>query len=496
MKQQFIKIGAAALILMVFLLLGWWKDKKVQSDKNKEDQDAVVLETELDQLSRIKISSDGQNFVFERRKKNDKGKYDDEYAFLSDEFTLISDWLITKPIRALADHSAITTMKERVTKVLSEKVISESDEHAADYGLNPPKVELQFFGKEDKKAQVLKIGDKNPNDTHLYAQSSKSKKIHLVSNALKFFQTKKLQDWREMRVMGFPRFDTLQKMSIAKGKVDQFVFEKQGEHWMITLPQKLPANEDKVEDIARMADGLRAVRVATEDGDKELAKYGLDSSAIQLKVKIKDGDKEHEQVLLVGKLNQNKSAAFAKRPKLPIIYEIRKTFSDTLRPKLDDLVSLSAFYKQADSVKEIQIELGGTTHNFTQKEKEWYVKEDASEKPKKYLGAVQLITLDMDKYLGTKKPNFLGDVLLKAKADDESVMIYQTQTTRENKNYYLAHVEKYGLYYEITQEKVDQIRAHVEDAATKVVREEAKEEESKNPKVDHQQKGHEGHHHE
>jgi len=80
------------------------------------------------------------------------------------ELPMQGRWEITRPIKGRAD---VVTIMELLSKISDGEIKAFIDENPKDlktYGLNPPKVQLNFWAsgeKENKAGTVLLLGDKD-----------------------------------------------------------------------------------------------------------------------------------------------------------------------------------------------------------------------------------------------------------------------------------------------------------------------------------------------
>ena len=111
-------------------------------------------------------------------------------------------WQIVQPVRAQADESAIGGIIDNLEGAQIERMVAETAENLADFGLQSPQVtvELEYAnGLRDS----LRLGDRNPTRSFVYSQKGAEERIFLTQVALLTQVQKDLFDLRDKRVLFF-----------------------------------------------------------------------------------------------------------------------------------------------------------------------------------------------------------------------------------------------------------------------------------------------------
>jgi hypothetical protein len=186
-------------------------------------------------------------------------------------------WMIDSPIKASADPSEITSVTSNLTTLEIQRVVDENPGDLAQFGLNPPRVDVAFRLKGEKDFRHLLIGEKTPTGGDLYAKLPDQKKVFLVSSFLDNTFNRTSFDLREKKILAFDR-DKVTSIEVVNGGTT-VQLARANNDWKMTQPVAARADYGTSEGLVTRLSSGQMQRIV-EDAPTDLKKYGLDRPAV------------------------------------------------------------------------------------------------------------------------------------------------------------------------------------------------------------------------
>ena len=279
---------------MALILLGgylayeryWKKGNPEDSTKSKEKvQTELIIDARVEKIKNITVINDAQvsiNFV---QKSNNLA--------------------LETPLIKYMDKDVIDRFKNSITKLASQRQISNDANNLEAFGLNKARV-LITINLSDGTSKVLLIGNETPSKTGYYVKTSDKDMIYSISqsdaenllidnNKLK---TKKIFDFEAKNV---------NLIDFKNGKT--VVFEtmmSDPNKWEIIKPLKQEADKNKVETLIDKSLGLQIKEYVDQKPDSP--EYGLQNPRYILEIDA--NQQKHE--LMVGRDKVRNQEAYAK----------------------------------------------------------------------------------------------------------------------------------------------------------------------------------------
>ncbi len=92
-------------------------------------------------------------------------------------------WQVAGPPRQPADEWAVTTLLWRLANLSADRIVADTVEDPASFGLDKPQLELRL-GLADGGEETLYIGNENPRGTGSYARKEGAETLYLVNASL------------------------------------------------------------------------------------------------------------------------------------------------------------------------------------------------------------------------------------------------------------------------------------------------------------------------
>src|SRR5690348_10881927 len=253
--------GLRSLIVLLVVLIGLgayvyfvtWKQPEGGASATKQEK--VFDKVEPDKIDELKV-------------KSEKG---DTTTVKKDNCT----WQVTAPMAAKADDSEISGITSSLGQLSIVRVVDENPTDLKGYGLDSPRIEVDFKASGDKDYKKLLVGEKSPTGGNLFAKRNDDKKVFLIEAYQESTLNKGTFDLRDKAVMKFDR-DKVDGVTVdAGGKT--LAIAKEGGDWKITKPVPVKADFGAVEGLVSRLQTAQMKSIAADSATPaDLKKFGLD----------------------------------------------------------------------------------------------------------------------------------------------------------------------------------------------------------------------------
>jgi hypothetical protein len=335
--------GLRSTIVLLAVLIGLgayiyfvtWK--KTDTDTQSK-QEKVFASVQADKIDEMKVVSD-------------KG----------DTTTLKKDngaWQITAPVATKADESEVSGITSSLGTVDITRVIDEHPTSLKDYGLEKPRIEVDFKQAGDKDTKKLLIGDKTPTGASLYAQRSGDSRVFLIPAFQENTFNRSTFDLRDKTLVKFDREKVDAVQIDAGGKT--LAIAKKGSDWDVTKPITVKADFGSVEGlIGRLQTAQMKSIVTTDATPADLKKYGLDKPSETVTIDLGSARATLE---LGGKTDDNN--VYARDASRPVVMTVESALADELKKGADDYRRKDLFEFRAFNANRIELTRNGQTVAF------------------------------------------------------------------------------------------------------------------------------------
>jgi len=207
-------------------------------------------------------------------------------------------WKMKKPVESPASDSEVTSLLSSLEVLRASEFIDQPSTDLSAYGLEKPDAVVELT-LEKGLHQKITFGKKQGEQRYCRVEGSSG--IAKVSNAFSSLFEKKLEDWREKKLVVFNRFDVTDLR--IKMKTADYGFKKgKDEKWIQESPAKGEIESEKIQDLLEKLENA------------EISSYG-DKSALEGAPSIeifftqKDWqDKTTRKHLAFGEIKENQQA--------------------------------------------------------------------------------------------------------------------------------------------------------------------------------------------
>lgn len=284
-------------------------------------------------------------------------------------------WELQSPVVAKADKLEVDNLVKEFKELIPSRIIDEKGLDLASYGLDTPTltVSLNFDTKKSAGEKII-VGNKTPNAEDYYVKKADDSKIYLIPVASVALWSKEASLFRDRSVLTFDSDKIVQiDLNYPKGK---FVCNKEQGQWWVTQPERIKANQNKLEDLLWKLHGL-SIKHFVEERPKDLAEYGLNNPQIKIQLKAADSSRA---ILEIGKLKSSDGTMYAKAADKSYIFSLDTTaVNDLIITSISDLRDRSVLTFDSDSITRVELKYPDKTLVAVKEKEQWWITQ-----PKRY----------------------------------------------------------------------------------------------------------------
>ena len=270
------------------------------------------------------------------------------------------NWELVEPVKTDADDGVVGTVTSNLSTLEVQRVVEENPSDLAQYGLNPPRVEVAFKMRDQSDFRRLLVGDKTATGGDLYAKRAEENRVFLISSFLDSIFTKTPFDLRDKAILKFER-DKADGVEVVKGAAS-LQFSRNGTDWRIVKPATARADYAAAEGLLTRLSSTHMQKVVSETGG-DLRMYGLDRPAMI--ANVTSGSSKAS--LLIGKMSED-GAYFAKDAARPEIFTHEQALATDLGKDIVDFRRKDLFDARSFNANRLEIRRGSETVAFEKRD--------------------------------------------------------------------------------------------------------------------------------
>lgn len=343
--------------IMVLVIKPW--APKVEEAK-AADAESALFDPKPEGFDRIELTRrDGTTLVFVR--------------------SAGEEWDMEAPLKAPAARFEVDALAEAVAGIKYDRQYPEDSADrpsGAVSGLDKPVATVKLL-KQGKALAEVRVGARAPVGTGNFVQRPDSATIFLAKTDLSRQLDKRLESYRDKRVIKFNLGDV--RHVKAEGMRHFELVRNPDESFVLESPQRARADKSKVDEMLRPLTNLY-VDSFLDDEPISYRPYGLETPRLRLTVqteearpaKAKPGDPDTQPadtqpsvesrtyVLLVGGATDTKGEAyFARLESAPWVFSIRQNTLDSLSPEVAQLRAKALAQVDTTRVRKIEAQTPG-----------------------------------------------------------------------------------------------------------------------------------------
>ena len=187
-------------------------------------------------------------------------------------------WQVASPLAAKGDESQITAIASNLGSLEITRVVDENPADLKEYGLDSPRVEVEFKASGDKAYgdyHRLFIGGKSPTGGDVFARRDGDKRLILIAAFIDPIFNRSTFDLRDKTLVAVDREKTDRITVSADGKTLELA--KNGTDWTLAKPLAANADAGAVDSLFSRVQTTQMKSIVTEQATPaDLKKYGFD----------------------------------------------------------------------------------------------------------------------------------------------------------------------------------------------------------------------------
>jgi hypothetical protein len=266
-------------------------------------------------------------------------------------------WQIVAPRVLPSSFAQVNGLTSMLAYLDVVRVIEEDPKNLAEYGLDKPRISIDFKVADGRALGTLLIGNKSPTGANMYAKRADEKRVFLVGQHHEASLSRTTFDLREKKIASFLR-DDVTALDVTRGK-ERLAFKKDGGRWIMTSPVSARADIPAVDALVGSIEvaQMRSVLTDDEPTSKELRTYGLEPPNVKVIVEAPDGK---GITLLVGNA-VGADAFYAKTANAATVFTVEKVLDDELKKAAADFRRKEIFDFQTPTATRVEITRNGQT---------------------------------------------------------------------------------------------------------------------------------------
>ena len=285
-----------------------------------------------------------------------------------DEMTVTSDkgdvtkvkkenntWKIISPAALETDAAEVSAITTTLAGVEREKVIDEHPPSLKEFTLDPARISVTFHVAGETGTHRLDVGVKTPLGAELYARVDNKPAVFLIGAYREDSLNKSTFNLRDKTVLTFDR-ESANFIKIDDGK-KPIVVAKTNNQWRLSEPLVSPADFTAVDGLVGRLYQSRMKAFVTDDGTKDLKKYGLDKPQFVVTV----GAGSARAALAIGAKTEDGNV-YARDLSRPMVFALESTLVDDLKHPVADMRQKDLFEFRTFSARSLTITRGGQTY--------------------------------------------------------------------------------------------------------------------------------------
>jgi hypothetical protein len=266
------------------------------------------------------------------------------------------DWRLVEPRALDADTGVVGTVTSNLSTLEVQRVVDENPSDLAQYGLNPPRLDVSFRLKDQKEFQRLLVGDKTATGGDLFAKRPNETRVFLISSFLDSIFNKAAFDLRDKSVLAFER-EKVESIEVSEG-AQTLQFARNGMDWRIARPIAARADYAAIEGLMTRLSSTFMQRVVEPEA-KDLRQYGLDRPVLTASVNAGSA----RSVLLIGG-TADEGGRFAKDAAKPEVFTVEETLFTELAKDAPEYRRKDVFDARSFTATRIELQRGADMMAF------------------------------------------------------------------------------------------------------------------------------------
>jgi hypothetical protein len=270
-------------------------------------------------------------------------------------------WQVAAPLTVKGDESQITAIASNLSSLDINRVVDENPGDLKDYGLDSPRVEIEFKASGDKtygNPHRLFIGAKTPTGGDLFARHDADKRLVLIAGYTDSIFNRSTFDLRDKTLVAVDRDKIDSITASAGGKAIELA--RKGTDWTLVKPTQANADVTAVDGLLSRVQTTQMKSIVTEQATPaDLKKYGFDKPQGSIAL----GAGGQTVTLMIGGAAGD-GDAYARDPSKPLVATVDAALVKDLQKAPEDYRRKEIFAFRGYSTDRLEFTRDGQTTVF------------------------------------------------------------------------------------------------------------------------------------
>jgi len=267
-------------------------------------------------------------------------------------------WKIVSPIQVTAADSDATSLANALGDIEIVRVVDDNPTDLKQYGLDTPRVDVEYKSAEAKTAGHLQIGAKSAAGGNLYARREDQKRVVLIAQYHESSLNKSTFDLRDKSIIKFDRT----KVDGVDVKLDAkaIEFTKANADWKMVKPIAARADFSAVDGLVGRVESAQMKKLVTSaPTPADLKSFGFDKPQAVVNVHLGSAKATLE---IGGKADD--TTTYVRDTSKPEIFTIDNSSADDFKKPADDYRKKELFDFRAFDATRVELTKNGQTVIF------------------------------------------------------------------------------------------------------------------------------------
>ncbi len=269
-------------------------------------------------------------------------------------------WTVAAPMTTAASEADASSVTSALSALEIERVVEENPADVKDYGLEAPRIEIDFKSGDGKTSGRLLVGAKTPTGASMYARRNDEKRVFLIPEYQNSSLNKSTFDFRDKSVIKIDR-DKVDGIEVAIGGAREPIqFAKADGEWKLIKPMEARADPGLVEALVGSVQAAQMKSVAANSATPaDLKKYGLERPEVAVTVHLGSA----RATLALGS-KAGADTVYARDASGPVVVTVDGTLAETAKKSAEDYRRKDVFEFRAFNATRAEFTRNGQTVIF------------------------------------------------------------------------------------------------------------------------------------
>jgi hypothetical protein len=306
------RLAIPAAILLLILIV-WLVQRKIEANRIKGRLIENFLELKPDEINKIYLATPNDTLTFQK----DKGV-----------------WYMQLQTPRRADADAVNNMISSAANMKVGNVISQNVERQKDFRVDSAYGNLVRFYRDDELLNEIIIGKMAPNRSQTYVRKPEYNDVYLAEGMLTFAFNRQLTQWLDRTIFSFNP-DLIESIELAYADRAYKVTRHDSLWYVAKRPYKDSIIADSMKTIS-FVDQVSQLNANDFINATDNNKIDFDELSLTLNIHVFNDDSTY--TLEFGKISEEGSRIYCRRPGFEEIYVIYKSRFQNLQREFSDFL--------------------------------------------------------------------------------------------------------------------------------------------------------------